>query len=163
MPICLSIVGLEIGYLGSKSQTNGIAKERALRNNGGWATTVMHTRGLPEGNRKTSSCIISRRTFSIWDIKYISINFYIFSMYGYFTKFICLLFFQVDLMPGVVRLLEHLSRCKIPMALATSSSKEYLGLKTSKRHADMFRSKSDQGKQDYSNLGDIWLWGVLPW
>ena len=35
LPICLSIVGLKIGYLGSKSQTNGIAKERALRNNGG--------------------------------------------------------------------------------------------------------------------------------
>ena len=63
-------------------------------------------------------------------------------------------------MPGVVRLLDHLSLCKIPMALATSSSKEYLSLKTSKKHADIFRSKGNnfQGiktRNQGNNLDDM--------
>ena len=137
MSICLSIVGPQIGYLGSKGQANGIAEKRALRDNGRWATADLHTRGLPEGNRKTSSWIISWRTF--FDMRYQIYNVYACIL----LNVISLLFSQVELMPGVVRLLDHLSLCKIPMALATSSSKEYLSLKTSKKHADIFRSKGN--------------------
>ena len=49
-------------------------------------------------------------------------------------------------MPGVVRLLDHLKNCGIPMALATSSSKEYLSLKTSKKHSSIFTSKKENGE-----------------
>ena len=157
MLICLSIVGPKIGYLGSKGQANGIAEKRALRNNGGWATAVLHTRGLPEGNRKTSSWIISWRTF-------FNMRYQIYKQENVYAcillNVISLLFSQVELMPGVVRLLDHLSLCKIPMALATSSSKEYLSLKTSKKHADIFRSKGNnfQGiktRNQGNNLDDI--------
>ena len=54
-------------------------------------------------------------------------------------------FFKVELMPGVVRLLEHLKNCGIPMALATSSSKEYLSLKTSKKHSSIFTPREQKG------------------
>ena len=75
----------------------------------------------------------------IYDIKYISRKISTCIL----LNLISLLFSQVELMPGVIRLLDHLSLCKIPMALATSSSKEYLSLKTSKKHADIFRSKGN--------------------
>ena len=74
----------------------------------------------------------------IYDIKYINLV-----STCILLNLISLLFSQVELMPGVIRLLDHLSLCKIPMALATSSSKEYLSLKTSKKHADIFRSKGN--------------------
>ena len=81
----------------------------------------------------------------IYDIKYISrkrsIKYLVSTCI--LLNLISLLFSQVELMPGVIRLLDHLSLCKIPMALATSSSKEYLSLKTSKKHADIFRSKGN--------------------
>ena len=48
-------------------------------------------------------------------------------------------------MPGVIRLLDHLKSCGIPMALATSSSKEYLSLKTSKKHSSVFSSNEQKG------------------
>lgn len=48
-------------------------------------------------------------------------------------------------MPGVITLLDHLKNCGIPMALATSSSKEYLSLKTSKKHSSVFSSKEQKG------------------
>ena len=54
-------------------------------------------------------------------------------------------FFKVELMPGVIRLLEHLKNCGIPMALATSSSKEYLSLKTSKKHSSIFTPRQQNG------------------
>ena len=50
-------------------------------------------------------------------------------------------------MPGVIRLLDHLKNCRIPMALATSSSSDYLSLKTSKKHSTTFREKSNEGKK----------------
>ena len=75
----------------------------------------------------------------IYDIKYLSRKISTCIL----LNLISLLFSQVELMPGVIRLLDHLSLCKIPMALATSSSKEYLSLKTSKKHADIFRSKGN--------------------
>ena len=75
----------------------------------------------------------------IYEIKYISRKISTCIL----LNLISLLFSQVELMPGVIRLLDHLSLCKIPMALATSSSKEYLSLKTSKKHADIFRSKGN--------------------
>ena len=48
-------------------------------------------------------------------------------------------------MPGVIRLLDHLKNCGIPMALATSSSKEYLSLKTSKNHSSIFTPREQNG------------------
>ena len=92
----------------------------------------------------------------IYDIKYISRKISTCIL----LNLISLLFSQVELMPGVIRLLDHLSLCKIPMALATSSSKEYLSLKTSKKHADIFRSKGNnfQGiktRNQGNNLDDI--------
>lgn len=42
-----------------------------------------------------------------------------------------------DLMPGVERLLRHLHKHKVPMALATSSSKEFYDIKTVK-HTELF-------------------------
>ena len=77
----------------------------------------------------------------IYDIKYLSRKKLVFTCI--LLNLISLLFSQVELMPGVIRLLDHLSLCKIPMALATSSSKEYLSLKTSKKHADIFRCKGN--------------------
>ncbi|CAH2245949.1 pseudouridine-5'-phosphatase-like [Pararge aegeria] len=47
------------------------------------------------------------------------------------------LFPQCKIMPGVERLLVHLSKHKIPMGLATSSSKETYDMKVS-RHQDFF-------------------------
>ena len=96
--------------------------------------------------------------FLICDIKYISRKNLVYACI--LLNVISLLFSQVELMPGVVRLLDHLSLCKIPMALATSSSKEYLSLKTSKKHADIFRSKGNnfQGiktRNQGNNLDDI--------
>ena len=61
------------------------------------------------------------------------------------TDILNLNFFKVELMPGVIRLLEHLKNCGIPMALATSSSKEYLSLKTSKKHSSVFTPKEQNG------------------
>ena len=92
----------------------------------------------------------------IYDIKYLSRKISTCIL----LNLISLLFSQVELMPGVIRLLDHLSLCKIPMALATSSSKEYLSLKTSKKHADIFRSKGNnfQGiktRNQGNNLDDI--------
>lgn len=48
-------------------------------------------------------------------------------------------------MPGVVRLLDHLKDCGIPIALATSSSKEYLNIKTSKKHSSIFTPRQLKG------------------
>ena len=48
-------------------------------------------------------------------------------------------------MPGVIKLLDHLKNCGIPMALATSSSKEYLSLKTSKNHSSIFTPREQNG------------------
>ena len=48
-------------------------------------------------------------------------------------------------MPGAVRLLDHLKGCGIPIALATSSSKEYLDIKTSKKHSTIFTPKQLKG------------------
>ena len=48
-------------------------------------------------------------------------------------------------MPGVVRLLDHLKDCGIPVALATSSSKEYLNIKTSKKHSSIFTPRQQKG------------------
>ena len=45
---------------------------------------------------------------------------------------------QVDLMPGVGRLLKNLKKNGIPTAVATTSSEEYLKLKTEKNHGQMF-------------------------
>ena len=48
-------------------------------------------------------------------------------------------------MPVVIKLLDHLKNCGIPMALATSSSKEYLSLKTSKNHSSIFTPREQNG------------------
>ena len=47
------------------------------------------------------------------------------------------LFPGVQLLSGVKRLIEHLQEANIPIAVATSSSKEYFELKTQK-HLDLF-------------------------
>ena len=47
------------------------------------------------------------------------------------------LFPNVQLLPGVKRFIEHLHREKVPIAVATSSSKEYFELKT-QNHLDLF-------------------------
>lgn len=49
------------------------------------------------------------------------------------------LFPDCDLMPGVKRLLLHLKRHLVPMAIATSSHKRHFDLKTSKKHAEFFK------------------------
>ena len=49
------------------------------------------------------------------------------------------LFPTVGLLPGVKRLIEHLQKANVPIAVATSSSKEYFELKT-QNHLDLFRS-----------------------
>lgn len=45
---------------------------------------------------------------------------------------------KVDLLPGVERLLRHLHKHNVPIALATSSSKEMYDLKTTK-HEELFK------------------------
>lgn len=46
---------------------------------------------------------------------------------------------KVQLMPGVMRLVEHLKKNNIPMAIATGSTMESYGIKT-QRHQDLFSS-----------------------
>jgi HAD superfamily hydrolase (TIGR01509 family) len=48
------------------------------------------------------------------------------------------LFPEAEPMPGAVRLTEHLHRCGVPQAVATSSDSRYFALKTS-RHTSWFR------------------------
>ena len=48
------------------------------------------------------------------------------------------LFPEVDLMPGVEKILSHFKENDVPMAVATSSSEEYLHLKTDKKHREIF-------------------------
>lgn len=45
---------------------------------------------------------------------------------------------EAELMPGAERLVKHLVRNNIPIAVATSSTPESLGIKT-KRHQEMFQ------------------------
>ena len=46
-------------------------------------------------------------------------------------------FVDVDVLPGVKKLIQHLHDSKIPIAVATSSSKDYFELKT-KKHQELF-------------------------
>ena len=46
--------------------------------------------------------------------------------------------FQAKLLKGVNRLIRHLHRCHVPIALATSSSREYFELKT-QNHRELFQ------------------------
>ena len=47
------------------------------------------------------------------------------------------MFKECDLMPGALRLLKHLKKHNIPMAIATSSHRRHFDLKTTK-HKDLF-------------------------
>jgi pseudouridine-5'-monophosphatase len=47
-------------------------------------------------------------------------------------------FNQAELLPGVDRLLNHCLKKKIPIAVATSSTREYFDLKTT-NHGNVFR------------------------
>lgn len=48
------------------------------------------------------------------------------------------LFPDTQVLPGAKRLIEHLHKSKVPIGLATSSSKESYDLKTSKHHKELF-------------------------
>ncbi|CAB3233433.1 unnamed protein product [Arctia plantaginis] len=48
------------------------------------------------------------------------------------------IFPESQLMPGAKKLVEHLHKCNVPIALATSSTKEAYKIKTSKHHPGLF-------------------------
>ena len=58
------------------------------------------------------------------------------------TKIADELFPNADLMPGALRLLLHLKKCGIPMAVATSSNRRHFEMKTS-RHTKLFSQVFD--------------------